>query len=164
MTVLQWVRKLCSQSWKSPAPQAGHSDWPLHIPTPLQSRPVWVWQHAEKGTGKGLEPADMLLWVSPRKNVRALVLLPLGNSFLFVHKTVLNGDAAVKGQRKELTGFLQASQEQHMWEQSCSPYRPPSEQHHLFIQCLVRRSRVLPIHQFLWNSHNTMDFSYNTLF
>lgn len=66
------------------------------------------------------------------KNTRALVLLPLGNSFLFVDKLVLNGEAAPKEQRKVPTGFLQASQEQHIWEQSCSPYGPPTEHHHLF--------------------------------
>ena len=96
------------------------------------------------------------------KNIRALVLLPLGNSFLSVDKMILNGEAADKEQRKELTGFLQASQEQHMRAKLQSlqaSYWAAS-----FVQCLVRRNRVLLIHQLLWNNHDTMGFSYNTLF
>lgn len=60
--MLECLRRLCSQSWKSPAPQLGCSDWPPHILTPWQSRVPWVWQHTGKGVGKGLELADMLLW------------------------------------------------------------------------------------------------------
>lgn len=50
-----------------PCSSAGMQWLTLHTPTPLQSRALWVWQHTEKGIGKGLEPTDKLLWVPPGK-------------------------------------------------------------------------------------------------
>lgn len=104
--LLECLRKLCSQSWKSPAPQLGCSDWPLHILTPWHSRVLWVWQHTGKGVANGLELKTCCFGLTRKENyLRVLILVSLGNSFLFVDKTTLNGEAASK-EKKRAYGFV----------------------------------------------------------
>lgn len=85
-----------------------------------------------------------------RKECKNTYALLLGNSFVLVNKIVLNGN---NEQRKELTGFLQASQEQHKRAKLQS--LPASYWAALFVQCLVRRNSIHLIHQPLWNRYSS---------
>lgn len=90
--------------------------------------------------------------------LRALILMSLGNSFLFVVKTILNEEAASK-EKKELMGLLQA-RNNRIRQQRCSPYRLL---HNSSIGSMPSEDKVLLTH-LLWNNSSSLDFGSNTLF